>query len=126
MPPRALNVGLILLGLIEAARTRLWRKLPVFNYTDDKSVVVASSAGLGGVSQEFRKRLDDANRGGVVVPTDTAPSGIRVKLVHGVQGVHHAMAIVLVKKERSQRSRGREREETLDLLEGAAAPACIT
>ena len=121
-----LNFGLILLGLIEAVRTRLWRKLPVFNYTDVKSVVVASSAGLGGVSQEFRKRLDDANKGSVVMSADTAPSGIRVKLVHGVQGVQRAMAIVLVKKERSQPSKGREREETLDLLERGAAPACVT
>ena len=51
-----INILLALIALIEAVRTRLWHRLPTFDYTNVVSVVIAASAGYGLVANEARHR----------------------------------------------------------------------
>jgi hypothetical protein len=46
------NAFLVLLVVVEAARTKFWHKLPVFDYTNIKTMIVAASAGRGSIARE--------------------------------------------------------------------------
>ena len=50
-----INIILIILVIFEAIRTRLWRGLPVFDYTNVASVAIAASAGHSSVVDEVRR-----------------------------------------------------------------------
>ena len=53
------NIILIILVVIEALRTGLWRKLPVFDYTNVASVAIAASAGHSSIADEVRRRREN-------------------------------------------------------------------
>lgn len=63
----ALNMVLLFCVVVQAVRTRLWHDLPLFNYLDVKSVIVAASAeGCGSVAEKVDLyRKEDGLKDGV-------------------------------------------------------------
>ena len=55
------NILLLVAVAVEMVRTRLWRKLPIFDYSDIPSVAVAASAGGVGLAEEATRREDAGN-----------------------------------------------------------------
>jgi hypothetical protein len=72
------NCMMIFLYIAEAIRTRLWDRLPEFDYNDVKAVVVASSLGGGGIGEKVQPHLGDKSdrivgRVRVLLVEDTGP-----------------------------------------------------
>ena len=53
-----INIVIVILYISEAIRTRLWDRLPKFDYVDVKAVVVASSLGGGEIGERVQGQLD--------------------------------------------------------------------
>ena len=77
------NAALLLLVAIEAVRTRFWRELPLFDYTNIKTMIVASSAGRGGIAQEVGFRHGAVGTVWVGDSKDKMADGIEIQLVQG-------------------------------------------
>ncbi|KAI9849059.1 MAG: hypothetical protein M1838_000289 [Thelocarpon superellum] len=77
----ALNVFLVLVFLAEAIRTRFWRGLPLFDYRDLKSVIVASSMGGSSVARRAVARHGlTKSHGWTAEPTDAVVGRMTVIL----------------------------------------------
>lgn len=59
----AVNAVVVLVALVEAVKTRLWRGTPKLNFADVKGVVVASSAGGEGVARSVKRAYGEAGAG---------------------------------------------------------------
>ena len=52
----AINLVLIIIGVEEVIRTRNWERMPLLDYLNLKSVIVATSAGGKGISEDCHRR----------------------------------------------------------------------
>jgi hypothetical protein len=77
------NAALLLLVTLEAARTRLWRKFPLFDYTNIKTAIVAASAGRGVIAQEVGFRHSAVGTVWAGDSKDKMVDGIEIQLVQG-------------------------------------------
>ena len=57
----AINILLIILGLEEAIRTRYWKQMPLLDYLDLKSMIVATSAGGKDIWEDCNNRLAEGS-----------------------------------------------------------------
>lgn len=71
---------IILIVAFEAARTRGWHLLTKFNYLDFKSVIIASSAGGGGIAKAIWDKHRSQGTQWVGDPTDPIACAMRIEL----------------------------------------------
>ena len=75
----ALNTLIAMVVAFEAARTKCWRSLTRLNYLDSKSMIIAASAGGGGIAEVVASRHDAGETGWVADPSDPIARGVRVE-----------------------------------------------
>ena len=100
----ALNSLMILLVAFEVARTRCWQGVTKFNDLDIVSVIIASSAGGGGVAKAVWDQHDTRGTDWVADPSDPIACAVRVEwsLNSTLDGTE---TMVIVKsRERSRKS----------------------
>ena len=76
----AFNLALILILIEEMLRTRLWKHLPLFNYHDLKSVIIASSMGGSAIAKKVQGAHEDKNSVWLGDPADQIASDVQVQL----------------------------------------------
>ena len=106
----ALNCLFNLVVAFEALKTRFWHRLTKFNYLDIKSVVIASSAGGGGVAKSVLENHHEKGTDWVADPSDLIACATQVEwnLSHVLEDTE-TMAIVKSRKRSGSRSfRGRD------------------
>ena len=95
----ALNSLMILIVVFEAAHTRCWHRLTKFDYLDPKSVVIASSAGGGGIAKAVLDEHHEKGTDWVADPSDPVASAMRVEWnLNSTLGDTQTMAIVKAKE----------------------------
>ena len=73
------NSLIIMIVAFEATRTRCWRSLTRFNYLDSKSVIIAASAGGGGIAKAVLNEHDGMGTAWVADPGDPVACGLKVR-----------------------------------------------
>ena len=76
----ACNLLLILILVEEMFRTRCWAKLPLFDYNDLKSVIIASSMGGKALAKKVASAHEKSDSVWVADSHDKSANGIRVQL----------------------------------------------
>ena len=74
-----LNSLIIMIVAFEATRTRCWRSLTRFNYLDSKSVIIAASAGGGGVAKAVLNEHNERGTDWIADPGDAVACGLKIR-----------------------------------------------
>ena len=105
------NFLIILIVGFEAIRTRGWRVLTRFNYLDLKSVIIASSAGGGGIAKAVWDQHRSQGTQWVGDPTDPIACAMRVECdLHGTLAHTETIAIVKASDLEVMQARKRKRK----------------
>ena len=75
-----INMIFLLLVLVEAVRTRFRDWMPLFDYLDTKSVIIAASGGRGDIADESRLRHENKGQAWSADPGDRLVGKIRVRV----------------------------------------------
>ncbi|KAJ4420465.1 hypothetical protein N0V82_004342 [Gnomoniopsis sp. IMI 355080] len=105
-----INIGLLVLVLVEGLRTRWWRGLPCFDLLDFKSVTAAASCAGTGLMEELRRTYQDrgSSRDGnwMGSPSDRILGSLAVQLCR--ESYSSELAIVLAEGRRKTPKIARE------------------
>ena len=107
-----INILLLVAVAVEMVRTRLWRKLPVFDYSDITSVAVAASAGGMELADEVTRREEEA---GKMLGARDEEGGKAVKVRVRARGGERTRIVVAAEREVGRRLKRRGSGETVEM-----------
>ena len=107
----AINILLLVAVAVEMVRTRLWHRLPDFEYSNIASVVVAASAGGTGLAEEVTRREEMDQGSG----TRNEERGTAVKLRVRTKRGKRTAIVVAAGEEVGRRSGSRGSGKTVEL-----------